>query len=669
MSVKASRWRLMAAAALVSACVPGVRSAHAQDLSSYSLEDLLTTESTSVAKRRQRLSDSTAAVTILTQEDILRSGAQSIPEVLRLVPGVEVGQIDSVSTAVSVRGFSTRFANNLLVMIDGRSLYVSSLSGVLWDQQLVPLSDIERIEVVRGPGATLWGSNAVNGVINIITKDSIQTQGWQANAFISADGRNGTVRYGGSKDKLSYRAYVTARDIDGLEQPNGDSWNSGSRAVQAGFRLDAVPDENDTITLQGDVQHGTFVADLLQTPPQVQQTGMYSFDGSFSGMNLLGRWSHRWDSQREFNLQAYHDWVQRREFGVNISRTVDDLDASLRLGGDRQELVLGLNVRRTTDSLGSSDRFVSFTVPRETHHWVSGFAQQDLWLVPDRLRLSAGTKAEYNTISGFALQPSVRLLAKPTPSMTIWAAASRAVRTPARFEEAVRVNLGIPAGTPMNPTPMPMVARIEGQADLAAENLDAFELGIRGSLSSSFTYDIAAYYNRYRNLIGYAARGQSMVFSPTPVLLLDYQSANIGKGQTYGVEAAITFSPAPNLKVQANASMQHLSFETDSPTSISHALAGLSPKFQAGMRVSYDVAPNLEVDAWLRHVSALPASDIPAYQDLDLRINYALMPRLNLSLIGQNLLADRRVEFAQQLYPAPRSYVGRSVALRLSVDF
>ncbi|MBB5985442.1 TonB-dependent receptor plug domain-containing protein [Sphingobium lignivorans] len=669
MNRPSSNWRLFVVTALAGACLLGAASAHAQDLSDYSLEDLLTAESTSVAKRRQRVNDSPAAVTIITQEDILRSGAQSIPDLLRLVPGVEVGQIDSASTAVSVRGFSTRFANNLLVMIDGRSLYVSGLSGVLWDQQLVPLSDIERIEVVRGPGATLWGSNAVNGVINIITKDSIQTQGWQANAFISGDARNATLRYGGSGERLSYRAYVTARDLDGLTKADGQPWSSGSSAIQAGFRLDAVPNDRDTVTLQGDVQHGNFVADLLQTPPRVQQPDYYPFNGNFTGANVLARWSRQWSDQREFSLQAYYDLVRRRELGVDVTRALQDVDASLRLGSDRQELVLGLNYRRTTDSFESSDSFVSFSLPRQTTQWISGFVQEDVWLMPERLRLSIGTKAEYNTISGFALQPSIRLLARPSDAITLWAAASRAVRTPARFEQSVNVDLGMPAGSSMNPLPINMLARVQGQPSLSAERLDAFEIGARGSLGSALTYDIAAYYNRYHNLIGYEATGQSMSYSPAPVMILDYRSANIGWGRTLGLEASLTFSPLPGLRLQGTGSLQDLSFKTKDDTSISHAVAGLSPKFQSGLRASYDIGPDLEVDAWLRHVGALSSSDIPAYDDLDLRINYAVLPRLNLSLIGQNLLTERRIEFAQQLYPSPRSYVSRSVALRVSLDF
>lgn len=669
---------LLALAAVLS----GIKPVQAQTLDDYAalpLEELLTLEVTSVARKRQRVADAAAAVFVVTQEDIRRSGAQTIPELLRMVPGVEVGQIDTQSTALSVRGFNTRFANSLLVMIDGRSIYVSPLSGVLWDQQMVPIDSIERIEVVRGPGATLWGSNAVNGVINIITKHSVDTQGVGAAGFVGGKERNGSLYYGGRVgDTLSYRLYGTIRDVDSLTDADGKAYNDGWTGGQLGFRLDYEPSASDAFTLQGDVQLGDY--EYTNVLPGIGAGGRptllaQDFDGGFTNFNMLGRWTHEVSDRFDWTAQLYYDRIEAQDLQTDASRDQIDVDVGLRYDiNARHELVVGANYRVAWHELIGTGRFVTFDDARDTDQWISGFVQDDIWLAPDRLRLSIGSKFEYNTLSGFDVQPSARLFWRLGEGTSAWGAVSRAVRTPARFETSAVLNLGtIPPRVPPNNSPLPLSLTIVGSEDLKAERLWAYEAGFRSDLTAGWTFDLAAYYNDYSRLRSYTPASLVPVGRPRPTsLALQYLVANDGEGRALGVELALSGPVTDWWKLNLAYSYLDLKIEEElSPLGVPIELQnpGLSPQNQLSLRSEISLTRNLELDAWVRYVDELPGGPVGDYVDLDLRLGYRFTTWGELSLIGQNLLEKRRSEFVQPFYPAPAGYVERSVAAALAVRF
>ncbi len=645
------------------------RAAPAEDLASYSLEDLLALESTSVARKRQRVADSAAAVTVITQDDIRRSGAVRLIDVLRLAPGVEVGEIDSNATAVTIRGFNTRFSNSLLVMVDGRSVYVSTLSGVFWDQQLVPLADIERIEIVRGPGATMWGSNAVNGVINIITRQSVDALGWSAEAVAGTQDRSATLRYGTQlSDQAALRSYVTLRDSDNLYAATAQRAGH-SRAAQFGFRLDVAPSTEHSFTLQGDVQTGSFTA----YTGEMAQMAAIALPSDFSGQNLLGRWTHTAQDDVDLTVQAYLDRVVRTEFGVGIERVLADVDSSVRWrAGDRHELVIGINARLLHDNLDAPPGgFFSFGGRNFSDRWFSGLIQDDIWLKTDRLRLSIGTKLEYNSVTGTELQPSARLLWKPASSTSVWAGFSRANRIPARFEESLALNLTLPPGAGVNQgSALPMQLRIIPDSPLRSVKLDAFEAGLRTRLWRDWSLDAAVYLNRYKSVLSYDLQSAGFVPFPTPAIAADFRFGNRATARSEGAEVTISGSILRNWRLRGTYSFLSLRTAAEPPgTSISTVEAGLSPRHQFSLRSEWDVSDALEADVWLRHVSALPTGAVPAYTDLDLRIAYRISPAVEATLLGNNLLRSRRLEFFQPDYPSVINFVPRSIAIGLMARF
>ncbi|MEM9899104.1 MAG: TonB-dependent receptor plug domain-containing protein, partial [Pseudomonadota bacterium] len=415
--------------------------AYAQDLTDMSFEDLLASDITSVAKRPQKAEEAAAAVAVLSQDDIRKTGATTLPELLRFVPGVEVAEIDANNAAVGARGFNWRFSNKLLVLIDGRSVYQSVLSGVLWDEQLVPVEDIDRIEVIRGPGATLYGANAVNGVINVVTKHAADTLGGlvTTQAGVTTTTEQFTGRFFGRQgmrlgDRGAMRLYVTGRDTPSLIDLDEQPINDGGRGIQTGFRLDWEPNAQDAFTLQGDYRTVDFDVSLLFTLP-VGPDGVQTFEtrDENEAVNLIGRWSRSFDTDSKLTVQAFYDSGSRTEFGADFNYETVDLDISHYFSwGDQFETLWGIGYRSIEDEVRGSDLF-AFQEPRLRTDLFSGFVQQDVNLVGDRLRVSLGSKFEHNDFTGFEVQPSVRAIWLGS-DWSVWGAVSRAVRTPSRFE-------------------------------------------------------------------------------------------------------------------------------------------------------------------------------------------------------------------------------------------
>jgi iron complex outermembrane receptor protein len=502
------------------------------ELKQLSLEELMGVEVTSVSKKEEKLFDAAAAIYVITQEDIRRSGATSIPEALRNVPGLEVVRLNANTWQISARGFVTT-ANKILVLIDGRSVYTPLFAGVFWDVQDTLLEDLDRIEVIRGPGGTLWGANAVNGVINIITKSAKETHGWLLTGGGGTEERAfGGARYGGKLgENARYRFYAKYFNRDDMVFPDGrdaaDQWQMG----QGGFRVDWDASEKNLLTLQGDLYVGEVGGQVVAspTPPFLSMT-----DASVGGGNLLGRWTHHVSDISNVQLQVYYDRTERRIPGFfSEDRDTFDVDVQHRFPwGRRHDIIWGIGYRYTQDKVDSSFS-VSVDPAQRATDLLSLFMQDDITLLPNRLRLTLGSKFEHNDFSGFEIQPNVRLAWTPSARQTVWAAVSRAVRTPTRLE------LDIHLSAVQIPSMPPIVLRVFGNPDFVSEELLAYELGYRVQPYPRLSLDIAAFYNVYDNLLSLEGPGPPQL-SP-PVVVIPFTQANKLQGETHGVEVLANY--------------------------------------------------------------------------------------------------------------------------------
>jgi iron complex outermembrane receptor protein len=613
-------------------------------LTQLSLEDLLSSDVTSVAKKRQTVNESAAAVFVIGQEDIRRSGVTSVAELLRMAPGVEVSAVGGGGYSVGIRGFDGRFSNKVLVIIDGRSIYLSTLSSVLWDQQMTPVETIERIEVVRGPGGAIWGANAVDGVINIITKHAVDTQGGQAT--LQADSKNGAhafIRYGGRLgDTGVFRVYATAeqkRDV-------GEELYDRHDGAQTGFRYDAEPSSTDAITLQGDAQLGDF-----KTLSNAISQGAFTNNdsGRFSGANLLARWTRNFDANDGFAVQAYYDRVTRTEYGVHASRDQYDLDLSDHFQfGSRQSIVWGVEYLRNEDHTAAG--LFAFNPASKVEDWYGGFVQDEVTILP-KLKVSLGAKLEHNIYSGLELQPSVRAIWKEA-SWSVWGAVSQSVRTPSRFE----------AGAVFSTATGPLTNLIATNAG-SSEKVVAYELGWRRSLTPRIDIDLAGYHNEYTSLLIHVP-----VFLGSNAVALVTEP--IGEGHSTGAEAALNAKVTDRWTLKFAGDLLDLRIRTGLPAGLPDSFVdqGLSPRSQLSLRSWFDLTPDIDVDVWLRHVSKLARGETPAYTNLDLRAGWRLTSRLELTVRGENLLGAQRTEMAPVGGAAP-ALVQRRVELGLAARF
>src|SRR6266699_2484086 len=435
------------------------------DVTAMSMEDLMNLQVTSVSKHTQKVADAAAAIVVITQEDIRRSGATSIPEALRLAPGLEVARIDQNKWAIGSRGFNGRFDNKLLVLIDGRSVYTPLFSGVYWNVQDVMLEDVDRIEVIRGPGATLWGANAVDGVINVITKKAKATQSAVVTAGAGTEERAaGGVRYGGKLgDNTYYRAYTKYFDWGPSAYPSGMTAHDGWDALRGGFRADWTPAGANSLTLQGDTYRSRFDETLTVASLSAPYSNTFPNDGKYSGGNILGRWNHTSEGS-SMSLQMYYDNTTITDHSLfGDHQNIFDIDFQHGFHtGDSQQFVWGFGYRSIRDKNDPSFT-VSLQPNQVTLNQFSTFLQDEISLVDNRLQITLGSKFERNEFTGFEIEPNARLLWNLTPNQSIWTAVSRAVRTPALTEEGLRLNSAvIPPGAPSNPTPFPAVIAVFG---------------------------------------------------------------------------------------------------------------------------------------------------------------------------------------------------------------
>jgi iron complex outermembrane receptor protein len=612
---------------------------------------------------------SPAAVYVITQEDIRRSGVRSIPDALRMVPGLDVARIDSNKWAITSRGFNGQFANKLLVLIDGRSVYTPLFSGIYWDERDTMLDDIERIEVIRGPGATLWGANAVNGVINIITKKAQDTQG---GLLVGGGGSYergfGSLRYGGQLgDNAYYRFYLNYFNRANGENPAGGEAADAWQVTRGGFRIDWNPGCQDSFMFQGDIFYGDLGDTLtipVLTPPFAQTTNeKYHTSGEY----LLGRWTRRIADDTDLSLQAYWDRTNRPvPLLLREIRDTIDLDFQYRFPlSPGQEVVCGLGYRLTSDDIVNSDT-VSVNPTSRTDNLFSSYVQDDLTLVPEHFHFIVGTKLEHNDYTGFEVQPGARLLWTPDKQQTVWGSVARAVRTPSRIEADGRINNQVlPPNAAFAGSPLTLSAFF-GDHQFVSEELVAYELGYRVSATKRLSLDFAGFFNDYEHLRTLEPRTPFLEASPLPLhLTAPAFVANQLHGQTYGLEVAASWTVADYWRVNAGYTwlQMNLILEPGSQDVATPASEGKGPHNQCNIRSYFDLSRCLELDAALYYVDNLPNQGIPSYFRLDVRLGWRPRDNVELVLGAQNLLEPRHIEFTSSIIntlptPAERSVYG-----------
>src|SRR6202140_2090413 len=645
------------------------------DVTTMSVEDLMNMQVTSVSKRTQKVAGAAAAVYVITQEDIRRSGATNIPEALRLAPGIQVARIDENKWAISSRGFNGRFADKLLVLIDGRSVYTPLFSGVYWNVQDVMLEDVDRIEVIRGPGATLWGANAVDGVINVITKKAKATQSAVVTAGAGTEERAaGGVRYGGKLgDNTYYRAYTKYFDWGPSAYPSGMTAHDGWDALRGGFRADWTPAGANSLTLQGDIYRSRFDETLTVAALSAPYSNTFPNDGKYSGGNILGRWNHTSEGS-SMSLQMYYDNTTITDHSL-FGAHQNILDVVFQHGfhvGDSQQFFWGLGYRSIRDKNDPSFT-VSLQPNQVTLNQFSTFLQDEISLVDNRLQITLGSKFERNEFTGFEIEANARLLWTLTPNQSIWTAVSRAVRTPALTEEGLRLNSAvIPPGTPSNPYPFPAVAAVFGSRQFGSEDLLAYEFGYRMQATTNLSFDIATFYNSYSNLRSAEPGTPYPEGSPVPTdIVVPFVASNKMSGGTYGLELFADWKVIPKWRLSGSYSYLQMDIHKNSNSQDPTADIpnGASPRHQWYLRSSIDLPKHFDQDTTLRFVDQLPGLNVPSYYSLDAHLGWRPVTRVELSIGGQNLLNNWHFEFMPDFVNTSPTIVKRSIFGSITVNF
>jgi iron complex outermembrane receptor protein len=603
-------------------------------------------EVTSVSKKEQKLSRVAAAVFVITQEDIRRSGATNIPDLLRLVPGLDVAEIDANTWAISARGFNDVYANKLLVMIDGRSVYEPAFGGVFWDVQDVPLEDIERIEVIRGPGATVWGANAMNGVISIITKKAKGTRGSLLKAGSGSETTaQGLVQYGGDLPGHGFfRAFGQYSNDSSLFLPSGQLGADAWHMPHGGFRSDWDLTGKDSLTLQGDFldsREGGTVDSFISLSPPFQR--VFNDLVADRGGDILGRWDHRFSDRSETSLQMYYDGGRRIQFGAHADRDTFDLDFKQHAAlGSSHDLVWGFGYR-LDDSYVRPGYSISMLPPGSTDNLLSSFVQDEVH-VSNSLWLTAGSKFEHNSYTGFEYEPSVRLLWSPSDRQAAWAAISRAIRQPTLEDVDVRFNRFA------FPTPNGLLALVSvlGERHVKSEELLAYEAGYRAQASRRISADLSAFFNVYDHLRTYEPAPPFLESTPSPLhLVVPQVISDRMHGDTYGAEISSALRVFDWWRVSPGYAWLKMNLYPDAGRldTTSPLQVGDSPRHQFQVRSEFRLPHAWELDTALYYSGRLPSLLVPSHTRADVRLAWHPAKSLELSLVGQNLLDPRHLEF------------------------
>ena len=605
------------------------------DLSGLSIEDLTKLEVSSVSKVAEPLSDAPAAIYVITHDDIARSGATSIPEMLRLAPNLEVAQFTADTYAISARGFNGTLANKLLVLIDGRSVYTPLYGGVYWDTQQVLPEDIYRIEVISGPGGTLWGANAVNGVINIITRKSSDTQGGFASAAVGNRNGDGAIQYGGKiGSDAAYRVYGTGFYVRDSQTSSGTDALDGWHKYQTGFRVDWNP-SGDEVTVQGDAYQGR--EEQLTAPNQL-----------LTGHNLLARWNHRLDGGSALQLQAYYDDTRRftDDGGGGFVLRTYDVDVQHSFSPNKWNHVVWGGGDRVNDFSITNISAIQFIPSKRTMNLGNIFVE-DTIAVTDAFKVIPGIKVEWEPYTGVEMLPSIRAAWKFTDTNLLWAAISRAVRSPTPYDRDVNLFLGA-------------TKFITGSADFKSEQLTAYELGYRTQPTPQISLSVSAFDNVYDDL-------RSIEVSPSGTIL-PLHWGNLMEGNVYGIEAWANYRINDWWRLSAGFNLQHehLKFKFGSSQLGGTQQAGNDPNHQISLRSSMNLRKDVALDIYLREVGKLHNPEVSSYTQLNMRVAWDVTPALQLAVSGFNLLRSRHLEFVN---PPTADYVERSFLASAQLRF
>lgn len=625
-------------------------------LQNLSIEQLGNVTVTSVSKQPERAFEASSAIYVITDEDIKRSGAENIPEALRLAPGLQVAQVDSNKWSITSRGFSAVLANKLLVLIDGRSVYTPEYSGVYWDAQDVVLEDVKRIEIIRGSGGALWGANAVNGIINIITKNSKETMGKLFSGTYGHDhiGKTGSVRYGGKvNDKIYYRTYAKYLDKGDVKRVDnigaGTSWNQ----YRSGFRLDTDKIENNSYNLQGDIYYSE--KDRKTTITSQSSKEVFAQDNN-SGFNLLGSWNKKNDNSSETILQFYIDNARRDHILFNRNIYTYDIDFQNAFDvNEKNRLTIGGGFRFIENYINQDSVEYNFPKNKYLQNIYNIFANNKYSIIANKVFFTLGSKFEHNNYTGYEIQPSAKISWLPTEKQTLWASISKAVRTPSVAENYVSL-----VDSPY-PKTGGLVKNI-GNQNIKSEKLISYELGHRIRPKTNFFLDNVIFYNNYRDI-----RSFEKSYLKFPDIMVPV--ANNGKAETYGAEISLTYDLSDKWRIKSNYSYINMNLNIDKE---SNKDAGKTPKNQFSIRSSYNLRDNIDVDNVLYYYSQLNSIDVDAYARFDTRIAWRPneVKGLEVSLTGQNLFNGQHQEFSKPAFtPSSPPEIGRVVYLKFTWEF
>lgn len=616
------------------------------ELKKLSVDQLMNIEVTSVSRRSEKLAEVPSAIQVVTGEAIARSTATNIADALRLAPNLQVAQFNSFAWMISARGFNSIFANKLLVMIDGRSVYTPLFGGVYWDVQNVLMEDIDRIEVISGPGGTMWGANAVNGVINIVTRHTRDTQG----LYVSAAGgtllkNHAAIRYGGKMgDKLSYRVFVQRADRDHTLLEDGSANRDSWAVSQTGMRIDWDPSERSDLTIQSNFYMGEAMTNGGPPPGD-------TLSSTYDGQNALAKWTYSFSPQSEIVIQGYYDRTWRRDPPSTISDELVtyDLDIQHRFQmGAAHNMLWGVEYSNRNDHSSNSTELAGFVPPDRNLDLYSAFIQDEITVVPERVKFTIGSKLLHNVYTGFEIQPSARWTWLPAAGHAVWAAVSRAVRTPSRFDVDYRI--------PVFDLP-PDIPHVAGGPNFESEKVIAYEAGYRVMPSASLTLSLALFYNRYDDLYS--------VETVPGTAVVEIQNGM--EGNSRGIELSGIWEVADRLRVRGGYTYFDKTIRNKPGHNFDPSYAGYDPNHQFVLHFLSDLPGNFQADLVGRFVGRLPESqivglsEVPAYFNLNARLAWTYR-KLELSVNGQNLLGETNQEYGTN--KIPRNIYGK-IALQL----
>jgi iron complex outermembrane receptor protein len=641
-----------------------------EDLTSRSIEDLMNIEVSSVSRTEQKLARIAAAVFVITSQDIRESGATNIPDLLRMVPGIYVAQINSSTWAITARGFNSRFSNELLVLLDGRTVYSPATGGVFWDVLDLPLEDIERIEVIRGPGGSAWGANAVNGVVNIISKSAEETHGALVSAASgSIEPAFGTLQYGGALgSSTDYRLFAKYFNLNRSPNLPGENAADDWHVLRGGFRVDRTLSSADALTAEGDMYTGQEGVNTGFGPSIFVPAASPAYNVALSGGYIRANWRHtpsaRWDTSLKLSFDTYE-----RYDALHEGRSTLDFQFQHHfLAGSRQDFVWGVEDRYSV-SKAQGNCFVSLAPARVDSNLFSAFAQDEIMLLHNRLYLTLGTRIEHNYYTGMNAMPTARVAWTPSHKQTLWASFSRAPRTPDDLDIGIRVNFL----TVLNPTGPPTVLALLGNRRLGDEDLNAYELGYRRELNDHVSLDASLYYNAYANQQTQEPLAPFLENAPSPAhVVVPFTYGNLMHGESYGMELAAHWRPVNRWTLSPGYAFEqihmHLSALSQDDSAVPEA-QGSTPVHSGQLRSAFALTRTLAWNTSAYFSGRLADPAMPSYTRLDTGLSWQFVERGSWSVYAQNLLRDHHVEFLDSSSSVQAMLLKRSVYTQLTVRF